>query len=399
MNCGIICEFNPFHNGHALLFKKLRQKGCHLIVAVMSGNFVQRGEPAIADKWLRAKCAIENGADLVFELPAVFCLQSAEGFAFGGISLLKRLGIVDAFGFGSESADLVALEQTALYLSNFDSKKIDKKLNYAQALEKALENDFPSGAQIIKNPNDILAVEYLKANSSIGTPLTPLCIKREDVLHDAKSPLGNIASASFLRSLWKKEGFSHCTSFIPTAPLLNPEEKRAADFSRLFLLCLEKLRQMDPIRLENFSGLKDGLGSRFLKAARQATSLEELLLSAKTKSCHYSRLKRSLCQILLDIYEKDLKMAKKTGPLYARLLGASPKGLPFLSKIKENSALPLLTKLTGFLPEEAYLAAKDLSAEQKMLLFDLRATEMQALCYEPPTLKGRDYLYSPYFFK
>ncbi|MBQ3855234.1 MAG: nucleotidyltransferase family protein, partial [Ruminococcus sp.] len=203
---GIICEYNPFHNGHLYHIEQTRKNGATHIVCVMSGNFVQRGDTAIMDKLERARLAVKCGADLVVELPVAFSLAPAESFATGAVWLLKSLGVVDELSFGSETGDVLALqkalsatEEASKYMVDEIVSIMDRGYTYPRALASVVDSIDENAGKILASPNNLLAVEYLKALKKFGSPMTPFTIKRSGADHDSPEASGGFMSASSVR--------------------------------------------------------------------------------------------------------------------------------------------------------------------------------------------------------
>ncbi|MGN0547320.1 MAG: nucleotidyltransferase family protein, partial [Acutalibacteraceae bacterium] len=201
---GIIAEYNPFHNGHAYLIQKAREAGADCIVAVMSGNFVQRGEPALFSHPIRTRAALMNGVDLVLQLPVIYALSGAQSFAQAGVSVLEALGCVDSLVFGSECGSTEQITQAAVELSGEEikpliSEELSKGISFASARENALRRISPESADIIRKPNNILGVEYISAIRRIGGGMKAVTFARTGAGHDSSEACGYSASASMIR--------------------------------------------------------------------------------------------------------------------------------------------------------------------------------------------------------
>lgn len=221
---GIVAEYNPFHNGHAHQIERTRaaDNGCGAthVVAVMSGHFVQRGEPALLPKADRVKAALRGGVDLVLELPVPWCLSSAEGFAFGAVSLLDALGCVDVLSFGSECGDLQALEQAADVLASprfadLLAYHLEGGLPFPEARQKAAAELRGGVAALFESPNNTLGIEYIKALRRLTSGMAPFTVRRFGAGHDARLPAGDMASATFLRSLIEADRLLNATAYMP----------------------------------------------------------------------------------------------------------------------------------------------------------------------------------------
>ena len=316
MNIGVICEFNPFHKGHKYLIDTLKRDN-NRIICVMSGNFVQRGEFAVYDKFERARAAIDGGADLVFELPAAVSLSSAEGFAKGGVRLLEALGCVDAIAFGAENENIDELKAVADRLK-------DKAVQESIAAEMKSGISYPAarsrilGTDILDTPNNILACEYIKFSS-----LPCIAVKR---IGKGLNSDDEKYSATAIRS---KLDMSEIAS------MHNCEKS-----------VLYKLRTMSKEDFSKIEDVTEGLENRLFEAARSATSLDGLYEAVKSKRYTMSRIKRIVLRAYLGI-EKDLPEAP-----YIRLLGFSENGRELMAEIKEKAALPVVTKLSDCSKEQ-----------------------------------------------
>ncbi|MDO5441722.1 MAG: nucleotidyltransferase family protein [Bacillota bacterium] len=325
-NVGVIAEFNPFHNGHKYLFDAIRDElNPDGIVCVMSGDFVQRGYPAITDKWTRARAAIAVGADLVIELPTVFSLSSAQDFAYGGIKILEGLGVISDFAFGSESADLAELQRIAdINLDNNQELKtlLDIGMSYAAAVSSIIGKDL--------EPNDILAVEYLKANSKMH----PHVIKRKG--------RGHIATASYIR-----ENMAEIESFVPEDALYEltawPFWDEEAD-QKLFEMIRYALMMNQLEAIANILGISEGLENALKKAVISANCLDDIILGAKSKRYTYARISRALMCVGLGIEKFVLEEAKNC-PLYARVLAFNETGAKILKEAKKNAEMEIISNL------------------------------------------------------
>ena len=346
---GVVAEFNPFHSGHARLLERTRQAGATHIVAVMSGNFVQRGGPACAPKLVRANAAVAGGADLVVELPLPYAGATAQRFAFGAVEVLAALGCVQALAFGSECGDVELLEQAAdavdsPYCDDYAKNLLDTGIPYAQARQRAVEQFYGRQvAEVLSTPNNILGVEYLRQLRRLGSPMQPFTLPREGVDHDAAQAQAGIASASLLRELLEREGVEGLAPFVP-APCLEVDRSAAAGgllpFSphSLDRAVLAFLRRMDRAwfgQLPDISG--EGLDNRLYEAVRQAGSLEDLYALAKTKRYPLARIRRLVWNGFLGV-PADLTALP---PPYIRVLSMGRRGMEILSAANHTTRLPV----------------------------------------------------------
>ena len=337
--CAVVAEFNPFHNGHAYLLEKIRSSGYSHIVVVMSGNYVQRGEAAIFPKDARAKAALQMGANLVIELPTVKVLATAEKYAFSALSVIKKLGNqINALAFGTETENFENLVEIKEILGTELFKKevklqLDKGLSFAVCRENAVRNisKKPCIANEIKNPNNILAVEYLKAMDKLGMSLDCLPVKRMEVP-------GKYFSASKLREMIIQENLDF-KNYIPEKLDFNTNLKASYfEMGREIICKLRSLEKSDFARLPDVS---EGLENRIRSAVKKACSLPELLEFAKTKRYAMARIKRIILCAFLGI---DSNMASAEIP-YVRVLGSDKKGFEILKNVDS----PVVTRYSDVL--------------------------------------------------
>ena len=333
LNTGIICEYNPLHLGHKKQFDRIRadfpEDG---IVCLMSGNFVQRGKPAIFDKLTRAKAAVLSGADLVLELPVTAALSSAEGFASQGVQILSKL--CGRLCFGAETADQQLLTDTARILLSGEFKdalriQLDKGLSFPAARQAALG----ANGCILETPNNILAVEYCKAILSQNSPMTPYPILRQGSYHDTAADPQN-PSATAVRSLLETGGDWEC--FVPE---VCREVFRTATPHTLEIgekAILTRLRTMTDKEFEALPYGSEGLWRKLMKNARNCTTLEEILTSTKSKRYTRTRLDRMVMCAFLGLTEADLSSPAP----YARVLAFNDKGREILKQARQTSHFP-----------------------------------------------------------
>ena len=378
----VICEYNPFHYGHKFQLEQTRALGATHIVSVMSGDFTQRGDAAVCDKFARAKTALENGADLVLELPVRYSLCAAEGFARGAVGIISALGCVDMLSFGSESGDIDALREAAgaveyAVRSDFFQLLMTSGNSYPAALAEAVNKFYtPDVYETISSPNNTLAVEYIKALDDIGSSIEPVTVQREGAEHDSADTAGKFASASAIRKLiLSGEDYS---AFAPETG------SPAADLRRLEPAILAKLRCMKPEDFEQVYDAAAGLGERLYKAVRRAGSLEELYFLTKTKRYTLARIRRAVLCAFLGVEKKMLREKDA----YIRILGMNPRGREILSAAKAaGCALPLDTSLRALM---------DTSREaHRQGAFQSRCRDIWALALEKPLPCGSDFTAKP----
>lgn len=344
---GIVCEYNPMHNGHLHHIRQTRLNGATHIIAVMSGNFVQRGETAVMDKFRRASLALKGGADLVIEIPAVYCLSSAEFYARGAVSIMNALGCVDEISFGSESGDIKLLSEIARAAASIPQETLkaamEKGMTYPAALSSAIAARY--GKEIsaaASSPNNILAIEYLKALDFLGSDIKPFTVSRHGAGHDSDSTSGEFASASYIRECMA--GQKDFGGFIPGYVRQEYENCRLdgkiSRMENLERIILYKLRTAPLSELKNLPDVGQGLEYR-LKQLAEAGSVAQLLESIKTKRYTMARLKRILLNMLIGTTQEDLQ----TLPPYARILAMNERGREILGMCK-NSSIPVSTSLS-----------------------------------------------------
>lgn len=344
---GIIAEYNPFHLGHLYHLteakKKIENSG---VIAVLSGSFLQRGEPALVNKWVRTEMALKAGIDLILELPVAFSSRSAYWFALGGVRTLAATGIVTHLAFGAETDDLAQLKETAQKLNYEDPlfmQKIEEYLSlghsYPKSRSLALKN------MDISQPNDILAVAYLRVLEQLETTIEPLLIPRIGSYH-AQRPENGLASATAIRKLIL-EGDQNWTRYLPqwSAQLLLKEFNEGR--GPVTLTSLEQsiftvIRRMGPHQIRKIIEVSEGLENRLYELAQKTGNIEILLNKLKTKRYTYTRLQRLVIHVLLN-FTKDLSI---TSPQYLRVLGFNKRGKELLKKMKKSSTLPIITKFS-----------------------------------------------------
>ncbi|MCM1545325.1 MAG: nucleotidyltransferase family protein [Ruminococcus sp.] len=342
---GIVCEYNPMHNGHVWQIEKTHEAGATHIVCVMSGNFVQRGEPAFVDKVTRAEIAIHCGADLVVDLPVAWSCDSAANFAFGAVSLLDALG-VKMLSFGSETADSALLKQCARCIDDpqvADAVKssIAVGMTYPAALCEAVKSILGvDAASVISSPNSTLAIEYIRALKRIGSDAEICAVERIASAHDSIITSGDFASAAAIRSM---DDFAKAKKYMPEYAFEKISKAvcngfAVSDMSACERMILYALRMMPLDEMHNIINDESGIVQRIFNAAKTACSLDELLNLAKTKSITMARLRRCVMRLFLKIPDS---ISKKQPP-YAKILAANQKGIELLSN--PNIKIPIVTR-------------------------------------------------------
>lgn len=365
---GLIAEYNPFHNGHQYHIEKARQMtNADAVIVVMSGNFVQRGVPAIMPKHLRARAAFMCGADLVIELPVCYATASAEIFAMGAVSLLKQLGCVDAICFGSECGDIEILkklskffaEEPYLYQEHLQSY-LRAGNNFPLARQKAIIDFFQGDCvqtdflqtdalkTIMESPNNILGMEYIKALYKLNSSIEPFTIQRmESDYHDIELRQTYSSASAIRKSLAGNNSPNSLEQHIPASsvPLFTEHYlKRYPIYTDdLSLLLKFKLLNETKSSLVQYLDVSTELANRILNMRNQFISFEQFCNALKTKEITYARISRALLHILLNIKKEDYLFSGYHG--YIHVLGFRKDSTQVLSEIKQHASLPLLTKL------------------------------------------------------
>ena len=398
---GIIAEYNPFHNGHLYHIAKSKQEtGAQYVIAVISGNFVQRGNTSIINKWTKARMALLNGADLVIELPTIYSISSAENFAEGAIKILNSLGVVDTLSFGMEANDISTLNNIANVLYNEPkeyvtmlSHELSKGNSYPKARENALLlylNDIKRYANVLSGSNNILGIEYLKALRKTKSTITPVGIKREKVLYNDKYIVDEFASATAIRKMLMTKELNDISKVMPRNSylLLGEELKKGhyvidiARFEKEIIYTLRKMSVQDIAKLPDVS---EGLENSLKNAADSCNTLKDLINIVKTKRFTQTRIQRILLYCLLGITKKQMETSRKVIP-YARVLGFNNKGKELISEMmKINPKLNIVTSVKKYIDT---VANKNL---KEMLDTDILATNMYTLGYFADSYSNLDY--------
>ncbi|MBQ1489617.1 MAG: nucleotidyltransferase family protein [Eubacterium sp.] len=364
---GIIGEYNPFHQGHAYLISETRRMtDAEVVVSVMSGDFTQRGEPAVRDKWERAESAVKNGINLVIELPTVFACNSAEFFAGGAVRILEEMGGIDCLAFGSECGDIEQLTGAAAFLAEHDAEiqkaaadLLKHGYSYPRAREAAVLQLAPwFDVSLIREPNNILALEYL---GSLQT-MRPVTVKRRGEQYHA--------SATSLR----EELYREDPHFFDQME------------QRYFSHVSARILQSDREELERIFSSGEGLGNKLKKEIRYADSVTDLIERVKSKAYTRTRIARLLTQVLLGIDEACVRNARP----YVRLLAMDAAGGRFIREIKKAGCcrLPIITNINR---------EKDACEEvRETLAIDILASDMYNLISGQSLYEYSDYVKSPY---
>lgn len=397
---GIITEYNPFHLGHELHLKSSKElTNCDGVICVMSGNFVQRGLPALTDKWTRTKMALEAGVDLVVELPTLFATSSAEFFAFGAVSLLNSLNVVDNLCFGSECGDIDLIKKLSEIIVNEpqEFKEYLKELlkeglpfpkARSTALMKYLENnnfkiDFSYLETVLNSSNNILAIEYCKSLYKLQSSITPFTIKRLGADYNKEELSKNeIASASAIRKSIYTSSIEESLEFMPKSSYKILKNSSFSSIDKMFDLVKYAIIS-NPNILKEIPEASEGIDNKIIQNIGKANSLDELINLCKSKRYSYTRLNRILCHVLLCV-DKELLSLRKSPPKYIRILGFNNKGREILKEIKQNSEINIVNKLSKSKPDS-------------LLEFDIKSTNIYSLL-NPSIKVNSDYLNSPIIF-
>lgn len=417
---GLIVEYNPFHNGHLYHLNKSKEitNATHSI-AVMSGNFLQRGEPALFDKHTRAEIAVSNGVDLVVELPTLFACQSAEIFSHGAVTLLNSLNCIDSICFGSEEGDVNILYQIANILTNEPSEfksslksYLDEGLLFAVARSKALYDyisqnkllDIPEDKLniILNSSNNILGIEYIKSLLKLNSKITPYTITRIKSDYNSEVIESNICSATAIRkSLKDFNNLDNISSVIPPSTLSIMSDSLKNNFNPIFDdYFFDTLRQIalrDINILNTYFDVNEGIENKIYKSLFSSHSIEELQQSIKSKRYTFTKIKRILNNILLGITKEDMNKVKSLSSIpYVRVLAFNDKGREIIKQIKLNSDICIVNKF-------ANINTDDDSIFETLINYDIKATNMYNLVYYQNNynlLKGpMDFYLSPKYIK
>ena len=394
MTIAIICEYNPFHNGHAAQIARLRTAypDCR-IVCIMSGCFTQRGEPAILSPYARAKMAVLGGADLVLELPQPWASGSAEYFAAGGVAIAHGLGIVDALAFGCETDDLSAPMRVAEQLDSPEFRADltadhDPAEGAAARIARLWQMRYGDDGGMLSRPNNLLGVEYCRALRRLGSTVAPLPMKREGSAYDNPNLCAHHPSATAVRRALAAGAEPLALSdYLPAGTVAVLEEAIAAERGPVSPDALDRTilahyRLADPDKLSACASMRGGLAHRLCDAARTACSLEEMQNLAATKVYTNARIRRAILQGMLEVTEADLS----TSPGGTLVLAANGTGRTMLREVRQMGGLPLI-------PKPADLAA--VVSERESLL-RRRAESLWTLALPHPMPSGAMVLERPY---
>ena len=398
---GIIAEYNPFHNGHLYHVSESKQEtGAQYVIAIISGNFVQRGNTSIINKWVKARMALLNGVDLVIELPTIYSISSAENFAEGAIKIFNSLGIVDTISFGMEASDISTLNNIANVLYNEPkeyitmlSHELKKGNSFPKARENALMmylNDIKRYANVMAGSNNILGIEYLKAMKKTKSIINPIGIKRQKVLYNDKYIVDEFASATAIRKMLMTKQLNDISKVMPRNSylLLGEELKKGhyvIDISKFEKEIIYTLRKMSVEEIAKLPDVSEGLENLIKNAADSCNTLEELINIVKTKRFTQTRIQRILLYSLLGITKKQMEILRKITP-FAIVIGFNNKGKELISEMMTlNPKLNIVTSVKRYIDD---IANKNL---KEMLETDILATNIYTLGYYSDSYSNLDY--------
>lgn len=392
---GIVSEYNPLHWGHLHQMEEIRR--ClgedTYVICIMSGNFVQRGDFAVYDKWSRAQAAVLCGADLVIELPLPYVLSSAEHFAMGAVSLLDLTGVVTHLSFGSESGSIEDLYNIARVL-NADAGVIGEKMKsgkpYAAVCQDLVSETLGQRSGVaLKSPNNILGIEYIRSILRLSSNIEPLTVARTGAGHDSLAPGGDFASAAYIRRLMRAG--DSIKGLIPPKALDVFAAENQAGRGPVFMedaqqALLALLRAMDSSAFSQIADISEGIENRLMRAVSSEVSISAIADKVKTKRYPESRIRRMLLSACLGIKDGD----RQKGPPYIRILASGDRGRGIIRAMTQNSCIPVVTKPSKI---------KKLSdGAQTMFALETRATDLYVLaCTNQEYRKaGREWRQGPF---
>ena len=392
MVLGIVAEYNPFHNGH--LYHILKSKELtkdDYVIAIIGGNFTQRGESSIVDKWIKAEMAIAGGVDLVIELPCLYSVSSAENFADGAIKILNSLKIVDHISFGAECQELNKLNIIANILyeepkefKTFLADELSKGVSFPKARENAILSylkDF-SYINILSEPNNILGIEYLKSLKKYRSKIKPVLVPRKSSGHLTTDYTGSISSSTSIRNMLQSGKTANLKDALtPSSYTILKDEINKGhfviNFSNLRFMSLEEIKKLPDV--------SEGLENLIKKAALSCNTIEEFVNIVCSKRYTKTRIRRILLYSILGITKKDIDISKKVTP-YVRVLGFNDKGKHLVSKIKyKNPGIKIVTSVKKFVDSNVN---KNL---QLLINKDILATNVYTLGFENDSLGNLDF--------
>ena len=398
---GIVCEYNPFHNGHLYHLEQAKKvTGSNYSVAILSGNFTQRGSSSIVDKWSRTEMALKSGVDLVIELPVLYATSSAENFADGAIRILDSLKVVDYVAFGSENSNIDILDDIAKVLheepklyKSILANELKKGVSFPKARESAIISYFSNDQKytnILSSPNNILGIEYIKALKKYKSVIKPISIPRFEAGHNDITYSGNIASATAIRNIIKNGSFNVLKRLLPQASyeILLDNIKQGhiiPDLSVFEHQIIYNLRKMSESEIADLPDVAEGLEFSIKKSSNSCNNISDFLNTIKSKRYTTTRIQRILLYSLLGITKKDMTLSKKVNP-YVRVLGLNSRGKFLISEIaKANPKLEIITSVKRFLDNSS-------NKNLKLLLDkDIFATNVYTIGYTFDSCSNLDF--------
>lgn len=390
---GIIAEYNPFHNGHLYQIQKAKElTGADTVIAVMSGNFTQRGDTSLINKFEKVKIALQNEVDMVIELPTIYSISSAENFALGGVKILNEIENIDYLVFGIEEENLEKLQAIADVLVNEDDEfkrnikeELDKGNSYPKAREIALKKVLLSEnvENIMQKPNNILAIEYLKALKITNSKIKPFAIKRKNTMHNDENINKNYASGTYIRKLFIENNFNEIKKVVPKYTYerlleLKNQGNYVTSINDFSDIVIYKIRTMTKEEISQIADVNEGLENSIKLASTTCKTIDEIIDKVSTKRYTKTRISRILTYILLDITKSEMEQAKKNNP-YIRVLGINKKCEGILKTINNNK---LITSLKKF---------EENNGENQLLNIDKKATEIYTIKYQKSVQANLDY--------
>lgn len=342
MATGIIAEYNPFHKGHMYHINETKKIADNDIVVIMSGNFVQRGEPAMADKHTRAKMALRNGVSLVIELPVEYATGSADVFAKGAVNILDATGIIDTLSFGSERGSTDIFDKISHILNNepeafkeLIKSYLNRGLSYPSARTKALEEYMSLNLDFMNRSNNILALEYIRQLKKLNSSIKPVTVERIVSEYNSRSLSGEISSASAIRSALINKDLSALNS-IPQNCIDLIKDKNIPQLNDYTSILSYILCTRSPSEISEYADITEGLENRILNT--EFNSIDELITKVKTKRYTYSKLQKAILHIILGITKKE----QQADPKYIRVLGFRKDKKYLLKELTEKASLPVI---------------------------------------------------------
>lgn len=390
---GIIAEYNPFHNGHLYQIQKAKElTGADTVIAVMSGNFTQRGDTSLINKFEKAKIALQNEVDMVIELPTIYSISSAENFALGGVKILNEIGNIDYLVFGIEEENLEKLQAIADVLVNEDDEfkrnikeELDKGNSYPKAREIALKKVLSSEnmENIMQKPNNILAIEYLKALKTTNSKIKPIAIKRKNIMHNDENINENYASGTYIRKLFIENNFNEIKKVVPKYTYerlleLKNQGTYVSSINDFSDIVIYKIRTMTKEEISQIADVNEGLENSIKLASTTCKTIDEIIDKVSTKRYTKTRISRILTYILLDITKSEMEQSKNANQ-YIRVLGINKKCEGILKTINNNK---LITSLKKF---------EENNRENQLLNIDKKATEIYTIKYPKSVQANLDY--------